>query len=46
MATFDVSLGAFHVECKGAVLPLQGGPTAHVTDTALARDATGEQAAR
>jgi polyisoprenoid-binding protein YceI len=44
VATFDVSLDAFHVERKGAVLPLQVGDTAHVTVTALASDATGEEA--
>ena len=44
VATFDVSLDAFHVERKGAVLPLQVGDIAHVTVTALASDATGEEA--
>lgn len=44
VATFDVSLDRFHVERKGAVLPLQVGDTAHVTVTALASDATGEEA--
>lgn len=40
VATFDVSLDAFHVERKGAVLPLQVGDTAHVTVTALSSDAS------
>jgi polyisoprenoid-binding protein YceI len=43
VATFDVSLDEFHVERKGSVLPLQVGPTAHVTVTALASDATGAE---
>lgn len=44
VADFDVALADFGVERKGAVLPLQVGETAHVTVTALASDATPEEA--
>jgi len=44
VADFDVRLADFGVERKGQVLPLQVGETAHVTVTALASDATPEQA--
>ena len=44
VADFDVRLADFGVERKGAVLPLQVGETAHVTVTALASDASPEEA--
>jgi polyisoprenoid-binding protein YceI len=46
VAHFDVSLDDFAVERKGPVLELQVGPSAHVTVTALASDASPEEAAR
>jgi polyisoprenoid-binding protein YceI len=44
IADFDVRLADFGVERKGSVLPLQVGETAHVTVTALASDASPEEA--
>ena len=44
VAEFDVRLADFGVERKGAVLPLQVGEQAHVTVTALASDASPEEA--
>ena len=44
IADFDVRLADFGVERKGQVLPLQVGETAHVTVTALASDASPEEA--
>jgi polyisoprenoid-binding protein YceI len=44
VADFDVALADYGVERKGPVLPLQVGETAHVTVTALASDATPEEA--
>ena len=44
VADFDVRLADFGVERKGQVLPLQVGETAHVTVTALASDASPEEA--
>lgn len=44
VSEFDVRLSDFGVERKGAVLPLQVGEVAHVTVTALASDATPEEA--
>src|SRR5262249_16150835 len=46
VADFDVKLADFGVERKGAVLPLQVAETAHVTVTALASDASPEEAAK
>ena len=43
-ARFDIQLPDFGVERGGAVLPLQVGETAHVTVTALASDASPEEA--
>ena len=43
-ARFDIQLSDFGVERGGAVLPLQVGQTAHVTVTALASDASPEEA--
>ena len=45
VAQFDVHLDDFGVERKGPVLELQVAPTAHVTVTALASDATPAEAA-
>ena len=44
VSEFDVRLADFGVERKGPVLPLQVGEVAHVTVTALASDATPEEA--
>jgi polyisoprenoid-binding protein YceI len=44
VAEFDVRLADFGVERTGPVLPLQVGELAHVTVTALASDATPEEA--
>jgi polyisoprenoid-binding protein YceI len=44
VARFDVRLADFGVDRTGPVLPLQVGDTAHVTLTALASDATPEEA--
>lgn len=44
VATFEVNLADFGIERKGPVLPLQVGETAHVTLTALASDASPEEA--
>jgi polyisoprenoid-binding protein YceI len=43
-AEFDVKLADFGVDRKGPVLPLQVAETAHVTVTALASDASPEEA--
>lgn len=43
-AEFDLRLADFGVERRGPVLPLQVGDTAHVVVTALASDATPEEA--
>ncbi|MGH9399535.1 MAG: YceI family protein [Thermoanaerobaculia bacterium] len=44
VARFDIKLADFGVERGGSVLPLQVGETAHVTVTALASDASPEEA--
>jgi len=44
IAQFDVRLADFGVERRGQVLPLQVGEQAHVTVTALASDASPEEA--
>lgn len=44
VATFEVKLADFGIERKGPVLPLQVGETAQVTLTALASDASLEEA--
>jgi polyisoprenoid-binding protein YceI len=44
IARFDITLADFGVERGGPVLPLQVGETAHVTVTALASDASPEEA--
>jgi polyisoprenoid-binding protein YceI len=44
VSEFDVRLADFGVDRKGPVLPLQVGEVAHVTVTALASDATPEEA--
>jgi polyisoprenoid-binding protein YceI len=46
IANFDVNLADFGVERRGPVLPLQVGEQAHVSVTALASDATPEEAKR
>lgn len=46
VAHFDVTLDDFGVPRKGPVLSLQVAPVAHVTVTALASDASPEEAAR
>jgi hypothetical protein len=44
VARFDIKLADFNVERAGPVLPLQVAETAHVTVSALASDASPEEA--
>jgi hypothetical protein len=44
VAQFDLKLADFGVERSGPTLPLQVGESAHVTVTALASDASPEEA--